>query len=393
MPSVSETLFDGLDLDELRKRRSAKWSTYPADVLPVWLAEMDFPLAEPVREALHQAIARDDVGYAPLAGLARSFVDFAAREYAWTLHPRQVLTVADVMTGVAAVLDEICKPGDRIVVNPPIYPPFLGVASARGRECVTVPLRVESSGRSVLDLEAIEAAYARGGVRAHVLASPHNPTGTVHDRETLSALAKLAERHGVLVLSDEIHAPLTLAGATHTPFTASCDEAKHVGVVLTSASKTWNLAGLKAAVMVAEDGEAKRVLSLLPEELPWHAGSLGVLAGEVAFEHGAAWRERALRTLDRNRRLLAERLAEHLPAVRYHQPEAGYLAWLDCRALDLGADPALHFRQHGRVGLSSGPAFGHEGHGFARFNFATSAELVEEAVRRMASALQTRPTP
>lgn len=380
-------LFDDLSLDTLRLRKSAKWTGYAADVLPAWVAEMDFPLAPPITRALHAAIDASDTGYANPVEYGQAFANFCAAEFDWRFGPKDVMAVADVMTGVRELVQVLTKPGDRVVINPPVYPPFFEVAKGNGLCTVEIPLRherTESRDDWTLDLEAIQRAYAAGAA-LHLLCSPHNPTGTVHTRATLVALAELAAKYGVTVLSDEIHAPLTHSGAQHVPFAAASDVAARHSIVLTSASKTWNLPGLKAAAIIAVSDETRAMVRKLPVETPWHSGHLGILAAQVALKEGAAWRARALATIDRNRLLLKELLQDAMPGVRYTPPQAGYLAWLDCSALGLGDDPAQAFLKKGRVALSNGPMFGALGKGYARLNLATSRTLLEDAVKRMAS--------
>lgn len=376
--------FDRVTLEELRNRRSAKWSLYPPDVLPAWVAEMDYPLAEPIARALRAAIDRGDCGYATKGDLGRAFAAWVGSHWQWTIAPDDVHLVCDVVTGIAEILRVATAPGDAVVIEPPVYPPFAATVKALGRRVVAAPLARTSAGWAP-DLAAIEEAY-RGGARAHLLCSPQNPTGIVYPRETLAAIAELAAQHGVLVLSDEIHAPLTLAGATHAPLPSVSDAARETAIVLTSASKTWNVAGLKAAVMVATGTRPREVLAKLPPETPYHAGHLGVIGAHAAFSEGDAWRSDVLAILDRNRRLLADLLAARLPAVRYVPPAAGYLAWLDFAAVEgAGDDPARALRDRGRLALSPGPTFGSEGKGFARLNIGTSRGLLEEAVARIAA--------
>jgi cystathionine beta-lyase len=377
--------FDAIDEAALRLRRSAKWALYPPDVLPAWVAEMDYPIAEPIRRALVEAIDLGDAGYASGAGLGDAFAAWAAARWAWHVDPGDVHLVADVVTGLTELLRVATAPDDAVVVEPPVYPPFAGTARALGRRVVEAPLARTGDGWAP-DLAAIERAYA-GGARVHLLCSPQNPTGMVVSREALEAIAALAERHGVLVLADEIHAPLVLPGATHVPFPTVSDAARRTGIVLTSASKAWNVAGLKAAVMIASADRPRAVLARLPPETPYHAGHLGVLGGIAAFRQGGAWLSQVLAILDRNRRLLADLLGAELPAVRYAMPQASYLAWLDCNALALGPDPAAAFLARGRIALSSGPTFGAQGQGFVRLNLGTSRALIEEAVVRMKRAV------
>lgn len=379
--------FDAITEPELRRRQSAKWKLYPDDVLPAWVAEMDYPLAEPIRRVLHDAIDAHDVGYADPRGLGDAFSGFAKRTWGWDVEPSDVHTVADVVTGISEILRVATERGDGVVIEPPVYMPFASTIRQLGRFVVEAPLARTNDGDYAPDLVAIERAYANGA-RVHLLCSPHNPSGILYAPPTLRAIAELADRYDVLVLADEIHAPLTLEGE-HVPFPSVSSAAARRSIVLTSASKTWNLAGLKAAIMVASSAEARAVLAKLPPETPYHAGHLGILAARSAFtDHDCeAWRQSVLAILRRNRALLVDLLAEHLPAVRYVMPRASYLAWLDCRALGLGDDPAKHFLAKGRVALSPGPPFGDGGNGHARLNLATTRTLLEEAVLRMRHGL------
>lgn len=379
---VTIASFDDLSLDTLRRRRSVKWRTYPPDVLPAFVAEMDFPLAPPVREALLEAVELDDCGY-PFAGPLRdAFATFASDRYGWTVDPERVALVPDVVSGLADLIAVLTEPGAGVVVNPPVYGPFFPTILGAGRRVVEAPLALADDGVWHLDLDALERAFAEAA--AYVLCNPHNPTGRAYGREELAAVAELAARHGVIVLADEIHAPMELDGATHVPYLTVSDEAAAHGLVLTSASKAWNIAGLKAAVVVAGSDEGAALAAKLSPSLPFHAGHFGVLATVAAFERGGAWLDALNGHLDLNRRRLAELLERELPAARYAMPEAGFLAWIDCRELGLGDDPAAAFLEHGRVALSSGPWFGTGGEGFARLNIGTSGALLEEAVRRMA---------
>jgi cysteine-S-conjugate beta-lyase len=380
-----DTAFDDIRLDDLRRRRSWKWVEHPPDVLPAWVAEMDVPIAAPIRAALQAAVDLGDLGYADAGELPAAFAEFAGTRLGWTVDPRQVFLVPDVMVGVAEILRVCTGPDDGVVINPPVYPPFFETLREVGRSIVEAPLARTDSGWE-LDLDAVEAAF-RAGARVYLLCNPHNPTGRVWSQAELSRVAELAARYGALVISDEIHGPLTLAGAVHVPFLSVGDAAAEHGLALSSASKAWNLPGLKCAVAVAASGAHLAELRRLPAALPYRAGNLGVLAAVAAFRDGGAWLDALLAHLDRNRRLLADLLAESLPEVGYHPPEASFLAWLDCSALDLGDDPAEAFRTRGRVALTRGSDFGRQGAGFARLNIGTSATLLTEAVRRMAVAV------
>ncbi len=381
----SDIDFDAVQLRDLRRRRSEKWLTHPPEVLPAFVAEMDVPLAEPVRAALHEAIDLGDVGYAVPGALPDAFASFAADRLHWAVDPAQVVLVPDIMVGVAEILRVCTRPGDGVVINPPVYPPFFDTIADVDRRVVEVPVARTEAGWA-LDLDRLESAF-RDGARAYLLCHPHNPTGRVWDRADLGRVAELADRYGVVVLSDEIHGPLALAGATHVPYLAVGGPAVDHGVGLTSTSKAWNLAGLKCAVAVTESERMRSALRRLPADLRYRAGLPGVIGSVAAFRDGGPWLDALLAHLDRNRRLLAELLAGSLPEVGYHPPQASFLAWLDFAALDLGDDPAAAFRDRGRVALSRGLDFGRQGAGFARLNIGTSAGLLTEAVRRMAATL------
>jgi cysteine-S-conjugate beta-lyase len=380
-----------VSLAELRRRKSAKWRTYPPDVLPLPVAEMDFPLAPPVAEALHAAIGRSDLGYAsPSPGLAEALAGFVARRWGWQVDPAHVTLAPEVGVAVVEVLRLLVRPGDRVVINPPVYDSFFPWVAEVGCRPVKVPLRRTGDGWA-LDLDAMEATF-QDGARVHLLCSPHNPTGTVHQRQELERLAALAARYGVTVLADEIHAPLVLPGRTHHPFVSVSQEAARHGIVFTSASKAWNLAGLKCAAIITADPATRRLVERLPEELPWRAGHLGVLGNIAAFQDGEPWLEEVLGVLDHHRHYLAELLAARIPAIRYRRPDASYLAWLDCTALGLGDDPSAVFLSRGRVALSAGPSFGRPGVGHVRLNMGTSRQILAAAVDRMATAIDGEPT-
>ncbi|WP_369192862.1 MalY/PatB family protein [Streptomyces djakartensis] len=373
-----------LTLDRLRLRTSTKWRTHPEDVLPVWVAEMDVPSAEPVVRAVTRAMELGDTGYPAGTGYAEALAAFAAERWSWDgLAVERTAIVPDVMLGVVEMLKLVTGYGDAVVVNPPVYPPFFHFVSHMDRRVVEAPLGPD--GRIDPDVleETFRRAVADGRRAAYLLCSPHNPTGTVHTKDELSAVAHLAERYGVRVVADEIHAPLVLGGAPFVPY-LSVPGAER-GLSLMSASKAWHLAGLKAALAIAGPGAAED-LARMPEEVGHGPSHVGILAHTAALRDGTAWLDALLTGLDHNRRLLAGLLAEHLPEVRHRPPEATYLAWLDCRALGLGDDPAEVFLRRGRVALTSGVSFGTGGAGHARFNLAASAEVVTDAVRRMATA-------
>lgn len=380
---MSVTPLQTLSIDQLRRRWSTKWRKYPEDVIPMFVAETDFVPAPAITAALTRAVELGDTGYTPPdSGLAAAFAGFAQRRYGWTLDPARIRTTCDVMMGVVEILRAVTSPGDRVVVTPPVYPPFFDCIPEAGAVVERVPL-IDTGASWELDLRGIEAAF-QGGARAILLCNPHNPTGTVHSRETLAELAEIAERHGAVVISDEIHAPLTNTGATFTPFLDASPVAARVGYTVASASKAFNLAGLKCALMVTADDATTAVVRGLPDEVEWRTGLFGALAAVAAFSpESDAWLDAQLAALDQNRRLVAELLAEHVPGARYRIPDAGFLAWVDLSALGWGDNPAVKILRDAKVALHFGPFFGDEGKGHVRINFGCSPELLREAIARI----------
>lgn len=379
---------DAISLDALRLRRSAKWRYFDADVLPAWVAEMDFPLAEPIARALRSAIDNSDTGYLWTEGLGEAFASFAHSTWGWDVPLAHVSPLPDGLTCVAQSVVNLTAPGDGVVINPPVYPPFYGsIRDVVHRTVVEVPLARSPDGAYSWDLPAMEAAFARPDVTAFLMSNPHNPTGTVASAATLTAIADMAAMHGVAVIVDEIHAPLVLPGSQHVPYLSVVDEDANA-VVLMSASKTWNIPGLKCAQLIGNARTAASVIDRIPMEVTFGTSHFGAIAAIAAYREGEPWRTDVIGILDSNRRLLADLLAEQLPLVWYRPPDASYLAWIDLAAYGLGDDPAAALIERGRVGLSSGPTFGAAGAGFVRLNFGTSPAILREIVQRVAGVVQ-----
>jgi len=368
-------------LSALRTRTSEKWTAYPADVLPLFVAEMDYPLAEPVAAAMIDRIRASDTGYVAGPGaLPAAFARFAERTWGWVVDEAGVHTTTDVSVAIVETLRLAIRPGDRVIITPPVYPPFFELIPEAGGVVTEVPLATDNG--YALDLAGIEAAFAAGAT-AMLLCNPHNPLGLVHSRSDLEALADLAARYGATVVSDEIHGPLVYEPASFTPFLTVSDAAREFGITVTSASKAFNLAGVKCAIMVAASPRSAALLDRLPEEVGVRTSLLGLHASVAGFERGGEWLSGVMERLDANRGLLGTLLEQHLPGVRYSPPDASYLAWLDFREVGWGDDPGIRALACG-VALNSGPTFGEQGRGFARLNFACSPEVLTEAIERLA---------
>lgn len=378
--------FDDIDISELRSRQGEKWQTYPSDVFAAWVADMDFPPAEPIRQAIAQMLEVSDLGYPinPRPGdLPTVFCERVARKFDWAVDPERVEVLNEVVQGLYIGVEQFSEPGDGVVIQTPIYPPFLHAAIETGRQALTSGYVQGDSGFEI-DFDHLQSL---AGERTRVLlfCNPHNPTGRVLTRSELEQIAALAIENDWTVLSDEIGADLVYSGHRHIPLASLGPEIAERTITLMSASKAFNIAGLRCAVAAFGSEELQERFNGLPRHIRGGLSSFGLRATQVAWQECDAWLEAVLQYLQANRDFVADFLAREIPAIKHFSPQGTYLAWLDCRALDLGDNPAAQILKKGRVALSSGPAFGPEGKGFARLNFATSRKLLTECLERVAS--------
>ncbi len=370
---------------EARAALVEKWGGTPEDVLPAWIAEMDFHPAPVITEALHGAIERGQLGYPRFAGdpaLGTAYAGFARRRYGQDLDPAAVQPVVDVTAGVRVALDVLSEPGP-MIMPVPAYAPQLEVAQVTGRDRVDLVIDPDAE-RAMIDLDRLDALFA-DGARTLLLTQPHNPWGRVFTRAELEGVRDVVLRHGARVISDEIHAPLVLPGAEHVSYLDVEGTAEHaIGIV--AASKAFNLAGLRCAQLVVPDAATRELLARTPMVRNDSWSPLGVVAAIAAYSEGDEWLDALLARLDAQRTLLTELLATHLPEARMRRPEGTYLAWLDLRAYGFD-DPAAVALERGRVRLAAGHDYQPGLGGHVRLNFATSPERLTEIVERLASAL------
>lgn len=385
--SLTESQLLGVaPLAQLRTRTSAKWREFPADVLPLPVAEMDYEIALPIREKLIEMLSVSDTGYlGPMPELAESLASFTKNRWGWEINTDWVFTATDVGVGMIEMARMILQPGDGIVLNSPVYHNIGNWIDEL--KCVRVDAPLKRDGLTYsLDFNAIEKAYA-SGAKAHFLCNPANPVGAVFSREDLSTLADLAKKYNVVVFSDEIHAPLVYADQQFVPFLSVGDAAREVGLCVTSASKSWNLAGLKCAEVITASERISEIAKAMPPAVHWRASLIGAIAATVAFR-STDWLDSAIATNDRNRRYLKEVLDVQLPQVGYRIPDCSYLAWLDLTELNLGPNPTKRLLEEAKVAFNSGASFAADHDQFVRLNFATSEENIAEAVRRIALLAQ-----
>jgi len=379
-----------VDLEAVRRRRTVKWTLYGPDVLAAWVAEMDFDAAPVVRRAVRDAVERQDFGYleADLSSLTGACSRFLERAHGWTVPPTRIFPVADVLVGIAAALDHHVPAGAPVVVPTPAYPPFFEVVALGGRPVVEVPVVDDGAGRLTLDLDAIDRALA-AGARGVLLCNPHNPIGRAYEPGELRALADLVERHGAAVVADELHGPLAHPGHRYTPYATVSDAAGAHSTTVVAASKAWNVPGLKCAQVLTTNHDAAAWWRALPDFAVPGATPIGVAANIAAYDEGEPWLAELRRQLATNRDLLVDLVAEELSGAVLRAPEATYLAWIDCAALDLD-DPAGFFLREAKVALNEGAAFGAGHERCVRLNYGTSPEILEQIVGRMGAALRSR---
>lgn len=382
--------FDAITEADLRQAGSLKWTMFP-DMIGAFVAEMDFGVAPTVKVAVNDALERGLTGYLPSSladDLARATATWYADSYGWDVPAERVHHVPDVIAAFEFAIEHFTSPGAAVIVPTPAYMPFLMVPQMHDRRVIEVP-SIEVDGRWQIDHAAVTAAFADGG-ELLVLCNPHNPLGTVSTREELERVADTVAAAGGRVFSDEIHAPLVYSPARHIPYASISETAAGHTITAASASKAWNLAGLKCAQIILSNDEDAELWEKAGAWVGHGTSTIGAVANIGAYTGGADWLREVVEYLDGNRRLLAELVEEHLPDVRMTTPEGTYIAMLDFRATGLTGDLGTWFRENAGVAMTDGAACGVSAVGFTRFVFAMPRPLMAEAVKRIAGALAER---
>jgi cystathionine beta-lyase len=388
VPGSLRQTIDNTTVATLRARGSFKWTAPGPDGFGAAVAEMDFGAAPPIIDALDRLSADAKFGYLPpylAEELAAACAGFLERRFGWGPDPAHIHPVPDVIKALEIAITHFSRPGSPVILPTPAYMPFLIVPGLLGREIIQVRMPGDA-GFFTFDFDAIAEAFRAGG-HLLIFCSPCNPLGRVFTREEMAQLTDVVDRHGGRVFADEIHAPLVYPGTRHIPYASTSGTAAAHTLTATSASKAWNLPGLKCAeVILTNEHDQQRWLEMGP--FASHgASNPGVVANIAAFLHGEAWLDEVLAYLDDSRRLLAGLLARQLPQVRYRPPDGTYLAWLDCAAMNLPRSPGEMVTELANITVVDGPAFGAGGEGAFRFNFATPQPILTEMVERIAAAL------
>ena len=384
------TQFDAISVDQLRTAVGKKWSTFP-DCTGAFVAEMDFGTAPAIQDALRRVVDDGFFGYMPdfsLDEMQAACATWYATHYGWDVPKERVRPLPDVIKAFELAMSDFSAPGCKIIVPTPAYMPFISIPNMMNREIIEVPSLLVD-GRWEMDYDGIDAAFANGGGLL-ILCNPHNPLGRVFERDELLRLSGIVAKHNGRVFSDEIHAPITYPGYKHVPYASISEMAAGHTITATSASKAWNLAGLKCAQLIlSNDADAEKWKNDC--SFAEHGTStFGAIANAAAYSSGGPWLDDVIDYLDGNRKQLAAMLGELLPEVNYVMPEGTYLAWLDFRGTGIGEDVDVYFRENAAVAITNGRACGDAGKGHVRFNLAMSRPLLIQSVEQMAAAVRTK---
>jgi cysteine-S-conjugate beta-lyase len=382
------------DFDQSIDRRhsdSAKWRKYGPDVLPLWVADMDFVSPEPVLRALRERIEHGVFGYGiELPEFNKTIVDLLYTRYGWRVAPEALVILPGVILGFNLAGRALAAPGDGILMQTPVYPPILRAPTNMGLRRDEMPLTRLADGHYVIDFDAFEAAIT-DRTRLFLLCNPHNPVGRVLQRDELTRLAEICLRHNLVICADEIHCDLVFQGHPHVPIAALAPEVADRTITLMAPSKTYNLAGLKCAFAIIPNTTwREKFLAARVDLVPGMANLLGYTAALAAYRDGQAWLDQMQRYLEGNRDCVRQYVDAHLPTVSMGTSEGTYLAWLDCRQAGIpNNDPYTFFLERARVALNDGADFGQSGKGFVRLNFGCPRALLVQALEQMHKALAT----
>ncbi|HSB66993.1 MAG TPA: MalY/PatB family protein [Anaerolineales bacterium] len=386
------------DLDHVPDRRptdSIKWNQFDNDVLPMWVADMDYPVAEPILHALRERVDHGVFGYPgfvhPKPGtstdLQELFVERMLNRYGWHVKPDEILLLPGVIVGLNLTCHALGSPGGGVLIQTPVYPPFFRTAANAGMVLQESMLKRPANGKYEVDWDDFEAAFTDRS-RIFILCNPHNPVGRVYRQAELERMAEICLRHGVTICSDEIHCDLLYSGYRHIPIASLDDEIAQNTITLMSPTKTFNLAGLQCSFAIVQNPDLRKKMEQSMQGLVMWVNLMGMIAAIAAYRDGQEWLDQVLGYMESNRDYLAEYVAQQLPQIKMVKPEGTYLAWLDCRDANITGNPCEFFIQAARVGFNDGATFGKGGEGFVRLNFACTRATLTQALGQMKMCLE-----
>jgi cysteine-S-conjugate beta-lyase len=376
------------EVHDRHNTQSVKWDLYPGDILPLWVADMDFKAPEEVINFLHDRINHGIFGYESDCGKVKDvFIEWAEKHYQWKVKKEEILLIPGVVTGLNLAAQSLTQPGDGFLIQPPVYPPFFGISNNSNLLIVEAPLIFDSKYHYSIDFDQFESAITPQ-TRLFILCNPHNPVGRVFTPSELQKLADICLKHDLLMISDEIHCDLIYDGLRHTPLAALDQQISKRTITLMAPSKTFNIAGLKCSMMIIQDSGLLKLIEKGKRGLVGEPSLLSQEAAYAAYAMGADWLKNLLTYLKDNRDFLITYLKNNLPQIKMPTPEGTYLAWLDCRQLDLKPNPYEFFLSQAKVALNDGQAFGVGGEGFVRLNYGCPRKTLNEALERINNVLK-----
>ena len=382
------TMYDFINFPDRRKTESVKWGVYGDDVLPMWVADMDFVSPPPVVKALQERVNHGVFGYPMvMKELKEVVVNRMAARYNWKITEKDLIFVPGVVSAFNLVCQTFTDPGDSVIMQTPIYPPFLGAPANANTEKIEVELRQEKDGRFTIDFDAFENSIT-DKTRVFMLCNPHNPVGRVFRQEELERLAEICLRHNLVICSDEIHSDLIFSGYHHLPIASLGKEIEQNTITLIAPSKTFNIAGLECSVIICPNEEYRKKLEAARRGLLGSVNVMGLVAGLAAYRDGSEWLKELLIVLENNRDHLVNFIHQRIPEIKVYPPEGTYLAWLDCREMRVSSNAYQFFLENAKVALNDGKEFGLPGEGYLRFNFGCPQRMMEEALLRMEKSLR-----
>ena len=380
-----------MDFDQIIDRRgteSIKRNYYDDDVLPMWIADMDFLSPEPVIKVLQDRVSHGIFGYGcEPEGLREAITAHVAKRHHCDLQAEEISFISGVVTGFTHAIYSLTELGDKVLIQTPVYGPILKGPGSIGRVCLHNELIRREDGKYEIDFDDFEGKIA-SGVKLFLLCNPHNPVGRVFSREELEKMAEICLKHKVLICSDEIHCDLVYSESQHIPIASLSPEVSDISVTYFAPSKTFNIAGLSTSVYVAKNEKMRKQLSESMRMIVGHPNILGLQAALAAYRDGGDWLDEALKYMQANRDYMVNYVTEELPGIRVWRPEGTFLAWLDCSGLELDGElPGAFFLETAQVGLNEGITFGGSGKDFVRLNFGCPRSLLEQGLQNMKIAI------